>query len=249
MLGRSFQSYKNVMLDGMVTRQAFAKSFANVEELMEYCNESDYGTKTAQRAVREHMTNQEEGMITLSAYSLAQSAIKPYFNANDIVLALPKPRKQRSEQAPDDDPMTLEDFYRMLQNGKPSITMRTIALIKFQSGMDSSTFTDCFNYEGYAQIVKYFRTDDHMSWNLEMCPVPIKLVRVKTDAAYTTFLEHDAIAQLQECLTWKETKYGKQDSLKTAVHDKAEHANPFDAAAEKFFGDRYTCRNSEKSIT
>ena len=212
--GRSFKSYKNVMLDGIVTRQAFTKSFANVEELMEYCNESDYGTKTAQRAIREYMTNQEKGIITLSAYSLAQSAIKSYFNTNDIVLALPKPSKQRSEQAPDDDPMTLEDFYRMLQNGKPSITMRTIALIKFQSGMDSSTLTDRFNYEGYSQIVKYFRTDDHMSWNLEMCPVPIKLVRVKTDVSYTTFLEHDAIAQLQEYLTWKDTKYGKQDPLK-----------------------------------
>ena len=212
--GRSFKSYKNVMLDGIVTRQAFTKSFANVEELMEYCNESDYGTKTAQRAIREYVTNQEKGIMTLSAYSLAQSAIKSYFNTNDIVLALPKPRKQRSEQAPDDDPMTLEDFYRMLQNGKPSITMRTIALIKFQSGMDSSTLTDRFNYEGYSQIVKYFRTDDHMSWNLEMCPVPIKLVRVKTDVSYTTFLEHDAIAQLQEYLTWKEMKYSKQNISK-----------------------------------
>ena len=114
--------------------------------------------------------------------------------------------------------------------------------------MGSSTFTDRFNYKGYAQIVKYFRTDDHMSWNLQMCPVPIKLVRVKTDVSHTTFLEHDAIAQLQEYRTWKETKYGKQNSIKTAVHDKAEHSNPFDVAAEKFFGDRYTCRNSEKSI-
>ena len=47
--------------------------------------------------------------------------------------------------------MTLEDFYKMLQNGKPSITMRTIMLIKLQSGMDSSTFTDRFNYEGYSR--------------------------------------------------------------------------------------------------
>ena len=45
--------------------------------------------------------------------------------------------------------MTLEDFYRMLQKGKPGIMMHTIMLINLQSGMDTSTLTDRFNYEGY----------------------------------------------------------------------------------------------------
>ena len=69
----------------------------------------------------------------------------------------------------------------MLKDGNPGIKMKTVMLIKLYSGMDSSTFADRFNYEGYPQIVKYFKTDDHKSWNLEMCPVPIKLVRVKTN--------------------------------------------------------------------
>ena len=101
-------------------------------------------------------------------------------------------------------------------------------LIQLQSGMDVSTLTDRFNYEGYSQIVKYFKTDNHKSWNLDLCPVPIKLVRVKTNVRYTTFLEHDAVSQLQEYLTWKETKYGKQDIAKplfmtkqnTPIHSK-----------------------------
>ena len=92
--------------------------------------------------------------------------------------------------------------------------MRSILLIKLQSGMDSSTLADRFNYEGYSQIVKYFKTEDYTMWNLELCPVPIKLVRVKTRVSYTTFLEHDVIVQLREYLTWKETKYGKQDLSK-----------------------------------
>ena len=62
--------------------------------------------------------------------------------------------------------MTLEDFYNMLKDENPGIKMKTIMLIKLQSGMDSSTFANGFNYEGYTQIVKYFRTDDHRSWNL-----------------------------------------------------------------------------------
>ena len=47
-----------------------------------------------------------------------------------------------------------------------------------------------------------------------MCPVPIRLVRVKTGVQYTTFLDRDAIVQLHEYLTWKEAKYSKQDLSK-----------------------------------
>ena len=213
--GRSFQSYATVLIDGQITRQATTKSFANVEELLHYCIESDYGTKTAQRVIREYLTDSQAGKMSDSLYSITRAALKSYFNVNDQMLDLPRPRKKRADQAPSDDSfMTLEDFYKMLQNGKPSITMRTIMLIKLQSGMDSSTFTDRFNYEGYSQITKYFKTDDHTSWNLDMCPVPIRLVRVKTGVQYTTFLDRDAIAQLQGYLTWKGTRYGSQDASK-----------------------------------
>ena len=143
-----------------------------------------------------------------------RTAIKSYFKVNDIPLDIPKVKKKQADSTLDDDPMTLEDFYKMLQTGTPGIKMKTIMIIKLQSGMDSSTLTDRFNYEGYRQIVKYFKTDDHNSWSLDLCPVPIKTVRVKTGVRYTTFLERDAIAQLQEYLTWKETKHGKQDIAK-----------------------------------
>ena len=38
--------------------------------------------------------------------------------------------------------MTLEDFYNMPKDENPGIKMKTIMLIKLQSGMDSSTFAD-----------------------------------------------------------------------------------------------------------
>ena len=215
MPGRPFPSHKTVICDGQITRPAVTKSFANVEELMEYCHESDHGTKTAQRVIREYLPELQAGKMSASAQAVIQSAIKSYFGVHDIVLDLPRTRKKRLDPVSDEDSyMTLEDFYRMLQKGKPGIMMHTIMLIQLQSGMDVSTLTDRFNYEGYSQIVKYFKTDNHKSWNLDLCPVPIKLVRVKTNVRYTTFLEHDAIAQLQEYLTWKEMKYGKQDIAK-----------------------------------
>ena len=213
--GRSFPSYETVMSGGQITRQSITKSFANVEKMMHYCIESDHGTRTAQRAVREYLASTQIDKMSTSTHTYIQAAIKSYFGVNDVLLVLPKTRKKRLDPVSDKEShMTLKDFYRMLQKGKPGIMMHTIMLITLQSGMDSSTFTDRFNYEGYSQIVKYFGTDDHMSWNLEMCPVPIKLVRVKTNVQYTTFLEHDAVSQLQEYLTWKEMKYGKQDIVK-----------------------------------
>ena len=213
--GRSFQSHETVVAGGQITKKAVTKSFANVEEMMYYCIESGYGTKAAQRAIREYLVSPQVDKMSDSLYMSTRSAIKSYFSINDQALDLPRTRKKRADLTTDNKPsMSLEDFYKMLQNGKPGIMMRTIMLVKFHSGMDSSTLTDRFNYEGYSQIVRYFKTDDHAMWNLDLCPVPIKLVRVKTHVQYTTFLERDAIAQLQKYLTWKEAKYGRHDPSK-----------------------------------
>ena len=211
--GRAFQSYETVLERGVISRRGVKKSFGNVEELMEHCKESDHGTRTARHAARQYLTNLQNGEASASTLATMTSAIKSYFNVNDVALDLPRAGKSRAGLAPDEDSvMTLEDFYKMLQNGRPSIAMRTVMLIKLQSGMDSATLADCFNCEGYPQLVKYFKTADHSSWDLEACPVPIKLVRVKTGVPYTTFLDRDAITQLKEYLTWKEAKHGRQNA-------------------------------------
>ena len=125
--GRQFPSHKTVMADGQIVRQSITKSFANVEDMMHYCTESDHGTKTAQRAVREYMASDKVGKMSDSTYASIRTAIKSYFNINDVVLNLPKIRKKRSDMiTPSELHMTIEDFYRMVQNGNPSIMMRTI---------------------------------------------------------------------------------------------------------------------------
>ncbi len=211
MVGRPFPSRS----DSSSGKRAIMKSFKNIEELKEYCDVADYGSRTAKRAVLEYLASPQVGAISASAQTIARSAIKSYFNTHDINLGLPSPKRRRGGPAcDDDDPMTIADFYKMMQNGKPSITARAVMMIKFQSGMDSATFADRFNYDGYPQIVRHFKTEDHGSWNLDTCPVPIKTVRVKTDMRYMTFIDRDAVTQLQEYLTWKEAKYGKQDVSK-----------------------------------
>ena len=176
--GRSFPSQNTVKIGGREARQDVQKSFWNVEELLKYCDEPDYNPRTVQRVMREYLTSPQVAGMSDVQYFNTRSAIKSYFGAHDIELSMPKPRKKRAETDQDDDHMTLENFYKMLQNGKPSITVRTIMLIKFQSGMDAATLADRFNFEGYGQLVKYFKTADHASWDLARCPVPIKTVRV-----------------------------------------------------------------------
>ena len=213
--GRSFKLHKMVQLDGEYARQPVPESFGNVEELLECAMKPSYGAPAAQRVIHEYLASQLMASVSTGARVNAQAAIKSYFDTNDVALSLRKTKKNRADEPADDELlMTLGDFYKMVQNGRPSITMRTVMLIMLQSGMDASTISDRFNYDGYSQIVKYFKTSDHKAWDLSKCPVPIKLVRVKTDMRYTTFIDHDAVVQLQEYLTWKETKYGIHDGTK-----------------------------------
>ena len=69
--GRPFKSHETVIRDGRIKRQAVTKSFANVEELLYYCTESDHGAKTARRAIREYLSCPEADKMSVYAYSMA----------------------------------------------------------------------------------------------------------------------------------------------------------------------------------
>lgn len=49
-------------------------------------------------------------------------------------------------------------------------------------------------------------SDDHNSWDLEKCPVPISLIRIKTDYKHLGFLDRDAIDILQKYLDFRKNK-------------------------------------------
>ncbi len=213
--GKEFPSQKTIISDGQIIKKGITKSFSTIEELLQFCMESEHGKGTAQRIVRQFLVEPELSSLSLSVQNNSCAAIKSYFRVHDIMLDVIVTQKRRVESAVSDEmPMTLDDLYKTIRNGNPGIAMRTIMIVKFQSGMDSSTFVDRFNFEGYGQLVRYFKTKDHSMWDVDMCPVPIRLVRVKTGVHYTTFLDRDAITHLKEYLAWKENKHGRQDSKK-----------------------------------
>ena len=104
-----------VMVGRQQTRQDITKSFGNAEELLKYCGKSSYGTKTAQRVMREYMVSPRVAEASASVQTAARSAIKLYFAAYDIVLNLPNVKRKRVDPTPNDGSfMTFEDFYKML---------------------------------------------------------------------------------------------------------------------------------------
>ncbi len=150
--GKEFPSHKTIISDCQVIKKCITKAFANVEELLIFCMESEHGRNTVQRIVRQFLVEPELLKISLSMQNSACSAIKSYFRKHDIMLDVIVTNKRRVESAvPDEMPMTLDDPYKTIRNGNPGIVMRTVMIVKFQSGMDSSTLAGRFNFGGGVQ--------------------------------------------------------------------------------------------------
>ena len=160
----------------------------------------------------------DDGLFELdgTTYSLSNAmvrctAVKSYFATHDIRIDVRVDRKRHAVHDVRDPPeMGLFDLYKMMTIGGMNVALKAIMMIKFQAGLDASTFADRFNFEGYPQIIKHFGIEDYEAWDLGRCPVPIRLVRVKTGMAYTTFIDRDAVSHLQDYLRWKERREGKR---------------------------------------
>lgn len=139
---------------------------------------------------REHKSNS----VTLNAlYS-----IKSFFRENDseIIFRFNKKTYKNTELPI----LTIEDFQKILTSKNIQPIEKAVFLCKFQRGLDSSTFADRFNFEAWDQLVDYFGTEAYNKWDLNKCPVPIKLIRVKTNYSHMGFLGTDAVLSLQNYL-------------------------------------------------
>ena len=151
-----------------------------------------------------------------SGMSQMRSAIKSFFLAHEIPYALQLPRymlRGSGSRADGDEwedrVLKMSEFGRMLTVGKPTVRDKAVLLPKFHRGLDLSTLTDRFNYTAFDQIVKHMGTDDHMAWDLDKCPVPITLVRVKTNVKHVGFLERDAMSANIDWITERERLTGR----------------------------------------
>ncbi len=209
--GREYPVRENIVMDGRVEGRNVRRPFSDVEDLLRFCEGSDHGAITAGRVLKQYLAHSADSGCSLPTAMVRCSAVKSYFAAHDIPVSA-KVNKNRHPPvgAREDARMSLADIYKMMTSGKTDVMAKAIIMIKFQAGLDASTLADRFNFEAYQQIIRYFGIEDYEAWDLDKCPVPVKLVRVKTGMRYTTFIDRDAVVHLQDYLRWKETRYRRK---------------------------------------
>lgn len=139
------------------------------------------------------------------------SAILSYFRENDYPLEFKFNSKNKFDttNSQDDIVFGIDEFVNLITLGGASITEKAVMLCKLHRGLDASTLCENFNFYAWEQIVEHFGTEDHTKWDIKtMCPVPIKLTRLKSDFSHVGFLEYDAIKSIQDYLEYREAKTG-----------------------------------------
>ena len=207
---REFDVRMQAVADGRIVRETVQKSFKHVEELLYFGEEGN--EKEVKKIISEHLVDPRHDHMKHSTKAVMCAAIKSYFDTHDVVTNVRlNGRKNDGAEFVDEPGLDITEFYKMMTAGRVNPLTRAVMMVKFQAGLDSSTLADRFNFYAYSQIVKYCGTANHKEWDLEKCPVPIKLIRVKTTAKYTTFIDRDALAAVKDYLAWKERLHGPHD--------------------------------------
>ena len=180
--------------------------FKNVEKLLRILEQPFADQKNVTRIIKQYLLDEIHVHKKASYMLIIKSAIVSYFEKNEYPLQISYNPKTSHSTEIDEQDMSLSDVMEFLTTGKPSVTEKATFLCKFQRGLDVSTFVDRFNYEAWEQIVEWFGSDDHNSWDLEKCPVPISLIRIKTDYKHLGFLDRDAVDILQKYLDYRKIK-------------------------------------------
>ena len=186
------------------------KQFENVEELIKILDQPFADQKNIVRIIKQYLLDESHSNKKASYITIIKAAISSYFEKNEQTIQINfNPKTVYSTEMEMDQSLSLSELMEFLTTGKPSVTEKALFLCKFHRGLDVSTLSDRFNYEAWVQIVKWFGSTDYNSWDLEKCPVPISLTRVKTDFKHMGFLERDAVEQLQRYLEYRKKKTGQ----------------------------------------
>lgn len=184
-----------------------------LEDLLRLSKESSGDKSHFIKIIKKYLLDschEGKSSTTMNSY---YHAISGYFEKNETPVHFrfnSKTKYNNQTELELEQTVSLEDFMKILTVGRPSLLQKGVFLCKFHRGLDSSTLADRFNFEAWAQIVEYFGTENYQNWNLEKCPVPIKLVRIKTSFQHVGFLDIDAISAIQDYLKFRKKKTEKE---------------------------------------
>jgi hypothetical protein len=191
-----------------------------LEHLLKLYQESHNSDKEIVKILKNYLMDDLHKGKRASTIDGLRSAILAYFEKNDTPIKFKFDPKTKYRVTTDDDDkpsLTLEDMFKMLTVGRPSIAEKAIILCKFHRGLDNSTFVDRFNFQAWEQLVEHFGTEDFERWDMQKCPVPIKLVRIKTNFMHAGFLDVDAIEALQDYLRYRKQKTGRDMMIEQPI--------------------------------
>ena len=208
LLGKKFTVNLLESNNGKFEVKTSKRKFSNIEELLRFSEQPFMDQKNITRLIKQYLMDEMHSSKRASYMIVIKSAIVSYFEKNDSEIHLKYNPKSKHSAAIDEQEISLSEFLEFLTVGKPSIMEKALFLCKFHRGLDVSTLVDGFNYEAWPQIVKWFGSEDHNNWDYDKCPVPIVLVRIKTEYKHTGFLERDAIDMLCKYLDYRKEKTG-----------------------------------------
>jgi len=135
-------------------------------------------------------------------------AVRSFYKHNKAALpSYPLKFKNNTLKAVVQEPITLDEVRRLLENAKPR--EKATFLIMLQGGLDRATFAECFNMQAWPQICKQLGSETSDNWDLSKAPVRIDLVRVKTGIQYYTFMSTDALVALQAWMNIRQSLTGQ----------------------------------------
>ena len=146
------------------------------------------------RIIKEYLLDLVHSGVSPNTVTVMRSAILSYFSSNDLPVTL-NFKAGMAYAASEEESVTLalDEFASMLVEGHASVTEKAVLLCKFHRGLDTVTMADRFNFEALDQMRVHFKSEDHRLWDLNLCPVPITLTRIKTGYKHVGFLERDAV--------------------------------------------------------
>ena len=183
-----------------------------IEHFLELFKRSFNSDSDFIRVIKRFLNDEMNRKCSVGYMKMKRNAILSYFEKNECELKFkydPRINHQDFSEESSNATLSLTDLFNMLTSGGASTIDKAVVLCKFHRGLDNSTFCDRFNFQAWDQLVGYFGTENYDNWDLKLCPVPIRLTRIKTNYTHVGYLDVDAIQALQKYLKVRFDKTGE----------------------------------------
>ena len=213
LVGKTFE-FKQTKHLSETTFETITENIAlnGLEHFLELYKKSYNSDSDFIKVIKQFLNDEMNRKCSVGYMKMKRNAILSYFEKNECELKFkydPHINHQDFSEESSNATLSLTDLYDMITSGGGSTIDKAVVLCKFHRGLDNSTFCDRFNFQAWDQLVEYFGTENYDNWDISLCPVPIRLTRIKTNYTHVGYLDVDAIQALQKYLKVRYAKTGR----------------------------------------